>query len=247
MIFRYQELENFLKKLAVYNKVSSFKEMENEKQGTILRHDVDADVKAAFNIVQIEKSINVKSTLFFLTSSPCYNVNTFNNRKLIRKIAEDGFEVGLHLDLLVYPHLKEDEDFELVALKEASILEDIIGVKIETYSIHNPSIHGQYPSFKTLRNAYASKFFKPELYLSDSRMNFRGKDPFEFAKLAINNLIQVTLHPIHFSESGGGYEMIFKEYIGRVISDIDENFRSVNKYYVEALENKTLISLVQNK
>ena len=38
----------------------------NEKNQLILRHDIDFDVHAAYQIAKIEKELNVTSTFFFL-------------------------------------------------------------------------------------------------------------------------------------------------------------------------------------
>ncbi len=112
----------------------------------------------------------------------------------------DGFEIGLHFDPTLYP--KESvEGLKEKAIFEASIVEFVTGKKVKSISLHNPSIHGQYPMFGGFRNAYAPEYFQPENYMSDSRMSFRDKNPYEFIKKAATNKLQILLHPIHYSDT----------------------------------------------
>ena len=51
-------------------------------------------------------------------------------------------------------------------------------------------------------------------YLSDSRFDFRGKNPYEFIKnIDKVGFIQIFLHPLHYSENGDtNYVQNFKTF-----------------------------------
>ena len=243
-IFKYSELKVFFNKAKEYGKVTSFEKMSGDK-GIILRHDIDYDVNAAHRLFQLERECDVHSTLFFLTSCPTYNINSSKSRKMIREMSDDNFEIGLHFDPTLYPETAFEE-LEEKAVFEASIIEFITGKPVKTISTHNPSIHGKYPIFKNFRNAYDPVYFQAENYMSDSRMNFRDKIPFDFIAKAEQNWIQVLLHPIHYSENGGNYLSVISEFIDKYIDNLHED-SSVNSKYIKDLEGKSLREILYNQ
>src|SRR3954463_3899344 len=198
-IFRYDGLKKFLKQARELGPVTSF-ENAPRSNGIILRHDVDIHVKPAYEMSRMEMDCEVGSTFFFLTTANTYNPNSSSNRKLIKKMADDGFEIGFHFYPTIYGDITSAE-LQEKAEAEAAIIELVSEKKVNSISLHNPSIHGQYPEFDGFINAYDPKFFQVENYMSDSRMNFRDKVPGEFIKKAPNTRLQVLLHPILYIES----------------------------------------------
>jgi hypothetical protein len=236
-LFRYSELRSFLSEASKYGKVESFQNM-TDSHGVILRHDVDFDIEPAFRLALLEKECNVRSTFFFLTSCPAYNVNSSENRRMLKTIADNGFEIGLHFDPTIYSHTAPD-DLEQKAIFEASILEFIVGTKIMSVSIHNPSLHGQYPQFRNFRNAYDPEYFQPDNYLSDSRMTFRDKSPYTFLQRARTTRLQILLHPIHYSETGENYRGLVRNCVYRFSDDL-HNYVKANSQYAEDMEGQSL-------
>lgn len=106
---------------------------------------------------------------------------------------EMGHEIGLHFDPTLYT-----DNLESAVKKEADILSFAIQAKVRSISLHNKSVHGQYPMFKDFVNAYDPKLFSDKTYISDSRFDFRGKDPFEFINNIDSGTVQVLLHPLHY-------------------------------------------------
>jgi hypothetical protein len=236
-LFRYSELKTFLAKAKEYGQVSSF-EKRSGWAGITLRHDVDFDLQPALRLAALERECGVSSTFFVLTSCPTYNLNSPENRRILRSLIEWGFEIGLHFDPTLYPE-ENDEGLEEKALFEASIIEFVTGKKVESLSLHNPSIHGQYPTFKSFLNAYAPEHFQAENYLSDSRMTFRDKNPYEFIEKAAANRLQVLLHPVHYSEEGANYAGLMSECVFRFADTLHE-YVSLNSKYAKELGGKTL-------
>jgi len=58
----------------------------SKKNQLILRHDIDFDIKAAYEIAVIEHELNVKSTFFFLLRGDFYNLINSENYDLVKKI-----------------------------------------------------------------------------------------------------------------------------------------------------------------
>ena len=239
--FTHKKLREFLLHIKSISNVTSLGNWDGTN-GIILRHDVDLDIKAAYNLSLIEKECGVESTFFIVPTSRYYNPLSLANRKMLYEMANSGFEIGLHFDPMVYGNISINELKEKVDM-EAKILEFIVNKEVKSVSLHNPSVHGQYPIFEGYNNAYEKKIFSDDVYISDSCMNFRGKHPFEFVKKAEEKTIQVVLHPIHYSEKGNNYIQILCNLHLKKIEDFDIHFRG-NPTYLSLIKNERLIDYI---
>lgn len=243
-MFAYSNLRRFFEELLRHSDVFSFAgAIEAQRvaapRTTILRHDVDVDVEPAVELAKVEAEYGIRSTFFFLTGCDTYNVASAANRRHIRWLAEQGFEVGLHFDPLLHPDLPDD-GLQPALDKEADWLADISGVPVRSISLHNPSAHGRYPRFSGYINAYDPEFFDPDSYLSDSCMDFRGKDPLDFVRTAEQRMIQILLHPIHYSEAGSGYPECYASFLKRFADRID-SVMQLNQTYVRQMGGRLLL------
>jgi hypothetical protein len=239
-MFTYKEYELLIELMKQVNIIYTFKTLpEKLSAGIILRHDIDFDIETAYTLAQIEEQKDVRSTYFVLTTTELYNPNDSKNRKLLRSMHDKGFDIGLHFDPLVYGNL-DDEKMQVNMKIECSILENIINDKIYSVSLHRPSIYNVYPIFEGYKNAYSPKFFNPELYISDSCKDFRGKNIFEFIKKGKEDLIQVLLHPVHFGKTEATYIETLNKIFERKISELDCDMR-LNKKYNEEIGAKRLL------
>lgn len=237
MQFTYSGLYDFLMHCKSLGDVIPFRDYNNTNS-IILRHDIDFDVDMACKVAKVEIDAGVRSTFFFMTTCDTYNILSIPNRKKIKEIAELGFEIGLHFDPTVYDENDVDA-LERYVKEEAGLIENIIGEEVKTVSLHNPSVHGQYPIFKQFINAYDLNFFNDSKYLSDSRFLFSGKDPYEFVKQVKDSVVQVLLHPMHYHDKEKTYPEIFADYILCKIDKIEEAI-SVNSTYVKQIDSKGL-------
>jgi hypothetical protein len=158
---------------------------------------------------------------------------------------DSGFDIGLHFDPTVYGDADEIKLRKSVDL-EAGMLSSITGGPIKSISLHNPSYHGLYPLFEGYRNAYSPAIFSDDRYLSDSRMDFRNKDPYLFAEKVKEFPIQILLHPFHYSEEGHNYPELFKMLLKEYILDIDRSFRKYNSAYAQQLSAHDLFSYIKS-
>ena len=230
MIFEHSKLRSFFELLTTHNKVVPLRDC-GEEPCVIMRHDVDYDVQAAVDLAEIEEDQGLRSTYFFLTTSPLYNVAAPLNRRRLLELHGRGFEIGLHFDPLVYGDL-DDAAMLPRAQHEIETLEAIVGAPVRSISIHNPSAHGKFPSFEGFNNAYDESYFAPGRYLSDSCMEFRDKDPFEFFAQPVSEIVQVLLHPLHYAETEQGYSDIFAGLVRRFSETLDRE-ASVNPTYMK--------------
>ncbi|MBC7952301.1 MAG: hypothetical protein H7Z12_10865 [Rhodospirillaceae bacterium] len=198
------------------------------QNGIILRHDVDLDVTAAFRLSEIEAEEGVRSTFYFLVTAETYNLAASSNRALLRRMADAGFEIGLHFDPQVYAEADEAE-LARRARAEGDILADIAGQAVNSVSLHNPSVHGRYLLLDGWANAYEPAIFAPDRYLSDSRMRF-GRDPLEFVTEGAGKVVQLLLHPLHYTQSGQPYPAPMLNYLEGAARTVDCMFR-VNSTY----------------
>jgi peptidoglycan/xylan/chitin deacetylase (PgdA/CDA1 family) len=231
MKFTYAEYRNLLAEINLLGRTMRFCDWKSEKV-FLIRHDVDFDITRAFRMAEIEKESNIVATYFILTTSESFNVLTEYNRTLLREISKMGHEIGLHFDPSIYSGNPEKS-----VAKEAEILSYACGDKINSISIHYPSIHGQYPIFKGYVNTYDPIMFSDKNYISDSGMDFRGKNIFEWIKKVETMMIQILLHPFHFSESGNGYDAILSQGIIELMNRIHESMNVSANYRKKVGDN----------
>lgn len=229
-LFARTELIRFFDVLKAKGPVISLSEWDRNSTATLLRHDIDLDVRPAYEMFLLERDAGITASYFFLTSCHTYNPCSLANRKMIREMAEAGFDVGLHFDPLIYPAADEAQ-LARAAAREADLIAHIAGRDVTALSLHNPSVHGRYPFFDGFINVYQEPYFHEDRYLSDSRMGFRGKDPFDFVEENLEKTIQILLHPLHFTDSGGDYRHIMQNYLRHHVDQLDAQFRTANDAY----------------
>jgi len=188
----------------------------------LLRHDVDSDYKGALKMYQIEKKIGVKSSFYFRWKTA--------NKKIMKEIYDNGFEVSLHYETLatysINNNILKPEKITEKVLKECfDILKDEIEKFEKTYwKTKTICSHGHkrnrrlgIPNWKILENVDRTTldiYFetydqnirnKFNQYISDSSIinnhNWKyGMTPEE----AINNRLNVIClltHPNHWNYS----------------------------------------------
>ena len=68
----------------------------NQSASLLLRHDIDADLSAAYKMAKEEAEIGIQSTYFLMWRSPCYNLMSRSNHQFVELILEMGHQIGLH-------------------------------------------------------------------------------------------------------------------------------------------------------
>jgi hypothetical protein len=235
--FTYADYEKFIRFAKEIAPICSFADWDHSV-AIILRHDVDFDLRSAYKLAQIEKKLGVRSSFFIMTTNYYYNPLYPTNSDLLRCMSGDGFEIGLHFDPSIYGGITSKK-LEAKMKFECSILQSIIDRPIKSISLHNPSLNGQYPIFDGYNNAYSKEIFSDDKYMSDSCMDFRGKNPYTFVKKAKDVPLQIVFHPMHWSENGQDYIEFFSKYLDDFVDYIDNTFR-VNRTYKRIIGNTRL-------
>ena len=238
MIFQYDQLREFFRAINNLGTTQRFRDWQGANV-FLIRHDVDFDIKLAHELAHIEQDEGIVSTFFILTTCESYNVSCDRNRKLLREMVAMGHEIGLHFDPTLY-----GDALDPAVQKEVDLLSFVVGQEVKSISLHNPSIHGLFPMFDGFVNAYDNSMFSDDNYISDSCYMFRGKHPFEFIKKIGNSMIQILLHPMHYSESGGGYDQVFVDTMSRYMQQVHSNFL-VNPTYKEQVGEDFIAGLMK--
>jgi len=231
MIFKYSQYIKFLRHIKEQYRVIPLRDW-NGGNAIILRHDIDLDIEPAGRLAKIEKEHGIRSTYFVMISGNTYNAHASANRRILNEIGGEGFEIGLHFDPTIYGKISKDELQEKVDA-EAGALANIVQREIRSVSLHCPSLEGTYPIFDNFLNSYDPRIFGPDRYFSDSMMRIVG-DLYQFCEKSLSFPIQLLLHPMHFTENGGGYANIFQHYYLHQFRIVDETFK-VNPTYRSAI------------
>jgi len=154
-------------------------------KGVILRHDIDFDIRPSLAVADLEYNMGIRSTYYIQLSSPYYNPLSNDNTKFIHRLLNQNHEIGLHYDPTVY-----NRGFS----SERNILEILIDDDVKSVSLHNPSIHGKYPTFENIINTYDWDAFSDDNYFSDSCFK-RQLDINKIEEKAQTGVVQLLLHP----------------------------------------------------
>lgn len=231
MNFKYTDYIHFLQELNKLGASKLFREDASTTACYLLRHDIDFSLRLAYEMAKMEHENGIKATYFILTTCERYNILSEKGREYLKKIIDLDHEIGLHFD----PTLYGETNLEEAVKKEVELLSFATGIEIKSISLHNPSIHGQYPLFEGFVNAYDPTLFSDENYISDSCFSFRGKDPLKFIQKIAHQTIQILIHPLHFSKNGHGYKEIFAEEFCAEIFQHHLSYTEANMAYKEQL------------
>ena len=216
----------------IYNSSIRVCDYKKHDKGIIVRHDIDWDITKAYEFSILEKSIGITSTYYVMLTSEIYNIFSPSNVKMLNTMIDNGFEIGLHFDPMLYTN--HSEDLSYYFNKEIALFESFFGIKIKSYSMHQPSVHGEY--LKTdLIDAYHTDIFHTDFYISDSCFNFRGKNPIEFLKKSDSRLVQFLTHPSQWSEDGN---LSYNNFINFKINDYKNKLFNVYEYNYTFNEQK---------
>lgn len=230
-IFRVAELERFFEHVAGSYVCGTLREHPKDC-GVILRRDVDLEVAAAHRMSLLEEKYGLRASYLIMTTNHAYNPASPQNRALLRDMVARGFDIGLHFDPFVYGDVS-DAEIQRHAEDEAAFLTAACGASVTSVSIHNPSFHGKYPMLQRFVNAYSPALFEPDRYWSDSLMRPR-KDLWSFVTAASERLLQVLMHPFHYTPDGAGYRELFVGNIRDYANALDAQFRPANARYRDA-------------
>lgn len=184
------------------------------KKTVIFRHDIDNSLEKALEIAKIEHENNITSTFFVLLSTNFYNIFSKESNDILRGIIALGHDVGLHFDEKRYD-ISSIKELEYWVLKESKILEETLGEKVNSVSMHRPSkwilendIH-----FDGIINSYSKEFLSDFKYLSDSRMRWR-EDVISIVDSEVYDRLHILTHAFWYADNNETMEEKLNKFIG---------------------------------
>ncbi|MHA1169823.1 MAG: hypothetical protein ACTSRU_18495 [Candidatus Hodarchaeales archaeon] len=175
------------------------RQIDQDKVNLFIRHDVDISLSRTLKMAAIEKELGVQSTYFFRLHAERY---TFEQAiPIIKKLADEGFGIGLHYETLSVAKGNKDTALEIFE-NEIQKLREIAPVSVV-------AAHGQKgyknrdiwenvdKSALQISSAYDMKW---DMYLSDAGgkrlRNKDGKHLLEkIHEAEPGQIIQILIHP----------------------------------------------------
>jgi len=222
MDYHYQDFtdSNYRRLLGVAKRSYEFINVRNYRwdgggKVIINRHDLDASVHRAAKMSAIEKEEGVSSVYFVYLHSCFYNVFEKGVTELLKEIADNGHEIGLHYEPWFYgldysgagaggearecANTSVRQEFEHYLIYEKEIIETLMGVKVSAFSFHNPD-RGGWTSFGDetacgLINMYSDYFKENYGYCSDSDGYWRYRRLEDVLLKAEEDRLQILTHP----------------------------------------------------
>ncbi len=158
----------------------------------LICHNIDVSLEKAIDLAVLENEMEIKTTYMIMTDSLLYNIDDVQSKINIRKIKKLGHDIGLHYG-------KNRIDLDMIET-DCTLLEQISGSRVYSYSVHRPALIKLCMDCKPERGRFASH--NASLlgnYFSDSRGIFRWD---RFNKVWENRkdcLTQWLFHPIWWS------------------------------------------------
>jgi UDP-GlcNAc3NAcA epimerase len=177
----------------------------------LMRHDIDFDLDKALKIAELEASLSVAATYFFLLRTTHYNVFSREGSAAVKRILSAGHHLGLHFDCASYSQ-DSVEELCAAASREAAILEQWFDRPVETVSYHRPNagVLSGNPALSAPRpHTYQPLFTGPIWYCSDSRGRWPAGAPDKSEAFREKRPMHLLVHPIWWNEEPvGAYETL---------------------------------------
>ena len=210
-MFSYQDYRNIIQVVKESNRNATFHDARERDEFVIMRHDVEFSVDRAYQLAQIEKSMDFTSTYFFQWTNNSYNILSKKNTDMIREMHEEGHTIGLHYAL---NGLSDLEEIKAKIMLEIKVLSSMLGFEIDTFSVHRPNKEILKANLKIdgIINAYEDNFFtyaeevneKSELnvkYISDAQHRWNYGIP-DRDTILNHKKVQILTHPYSWTEEG---------------------------------------------
>lgn len=192
--FSYQSYQHILQSLKdCHYSTMLIGEIPTKNKKLFLRHDVDVDYLGVIPLAQIEFSLGMKSSWFFLPNSAIYNLCADELIVIIKKLDKMGHQIGLHIDASQYRSIEE----MIIAIDSFyNFFSSFIPLS-RTLSFHKPA-----PwllndiVIQNWVNAYQDEFYSEVMYVSDSnRREFWKENRIQMA-VEENKSLTLLTHPL---------------------------------------------------
>ena len=171
-------------------------DLADEVRSIIWRHDVEFSVHRALKMAQIESELGIKAHYFVQIHCEFYNTFEREIFDLLIRIRDLGHDIGLHFDAHFW-NVQSKEQLESALLKDKGLLEDLLSIKVSSFSFHNttPELLSMNDlHYAGLLNVYGKQVRKKFRYCTDSTGIWRYERLEDVLKDASIQHLQVLTH-----------------------------------------------------
>jgi hypothetical protein len=200
----------------------------------LLRHDLDHALPPALAMAEAEAALGVRASYFVQTACELYNLLSRESRRLIRRLAELGHEIGLHYEADRYTGDAGEDRLRA----DLRLLEDLGGEKIVSASQHLPTVDGPVPLGGLVQNeAYEARFIDPPMaYVSDSLMVWREATPLDLIERRAS--FQFLTHPDTWSAEYADMREALLDIRAREIAAVGARWDALIETYARLLSER---------
>lgn len=205
--FNYKNYKNLIHTVKTKCEIVATPLPNTNTRHAVWRHDVDISLDDATKMAKIEYDEDISSMYNIMMSSPFYNLFTEDNVSNLHTIIDYNHVLGLHFDPTVYTDKKQSTKNDILSFvtKEKNAIQEITGVNLKTFTLHNPSLISNllYVYFDTdtiadLININSNTIKTSYEYCSDSNMTEIIEKINYNLKTGTKN-IHILTHPIWWS------------------------------------------------
>ena len=209
--FTFDTYASLLRKAASRYKFVSLEAPGDGEGRALWRHDIDFSPHRALAMARLEAKMGLKANYFVQLSSPFYNPFEAQISDCLKQIADLGHSIGVHFE----PSSTSPGDRLSF---EARILGSLLGIRINTFSLHNPTTYSnqQLDSAEVcgLINASAPSWRYDFVYCSDSNGLWRHRSLLD----VIEDPHTLNLYTLTHSEWWQNEQMTPRERVIRCIN-----------------------------
>ena len=99
------------------------------------RVDVDLSIKKTERLLDIFDSISAKATFFIRLHAPQYNPFDFENYRILKKIRNNGHEIGYHSEIIDQATIWSEDASECLK-RDINVLENMLDIEIKGIASH---------------------------------------------------------------------------------------------------------------
>lgn len=234
----YSEYIRILKAIKSTGRLMDFQSAACADRFVILRHDIEFSITKAHEMSLLEAENGVSACYFVQIGTDAYNVFSSVNSGLLRDILDAGHKVGLHYR----------QGSGMTVVQECNMLEQLLGVKVDTFSVHRPKAGTPYDkiAFPGLHNAYSAPFFTRTDNFTDVRVKYVSDSKFRWNygfpdKELFNTYakVQVLIHPFGWSYDGSGGAEIFRRLVQDKQAEMERVFCTEFSRYRELVGKRS--------
>jgi hypothetical protein len=125
------EYENIQKLGYRFVTCTEYVEIKKKKFSNVLvnRVDIDFSVKKTAILLDIFKSLRIRATFFIRLHAQEYNPFSFENYRILRRIVDEGHELGYHSEVVDQGAIWNEDETECL-MRDLEILERMFNIKV---------------------------------------------------------------------------------------------------------------------